>query len=139
MLMIILKSFNLSIILSILIFSCSNSESTTGSEKTAIKNQLPDPLEAGWNGEKVCQLVEENDHIRVLKCAFLPEVGHEKHYHDPHVGYTLAGGRFIITDESGTREVNVPTGYSFSNDSITSHEVLNIGETTAVFLIIEYK
>jgi hypothetical protein len=33
----------------------------------------------------------------------------------------------------------VPTGYSFSNEGISWHEVLNIGDETAVFLIIETK
>lgn len=103
------------------------------------KNPLPDPLEAGWNGEAVCEVLEDNKELRVLKCTFEPGVGHEKHYHNPHVGYTLVGGKFRITDDTGTREVDVPTGYTFSKDSITSHEVLNIGETTSVYLIMEYK
>ena len=103
------------------------------------KNSLPDSLEAGWNGKAVCQVIEDNKALRILKCTFAPKVGHEKHYHDPHFGYTLAGGKFRITDGTGTREVEVPTGYSFSNDDTTAHDVLNIGKTTAVFLIIEYK
>lgn len=103
------------------------------------KTNLPDPLEAGWNGQAVCEVLEENKELRVLKCTFPPNVGHEKHYHNPHFGYTLAGGKFRITDTTGTREVDVPTGYNFRNDSITQHEVLNIGKTTAVFLIMEYK
>jgi len=68
-------------------------------------------LEAGWNNKAVCEVVEENDKVRILKCTFAPDVGHEKHYHNPHFGYT----------------------------QITSHEVLNIGDSTAVFLIVEYK
>ncbi|WP_179005080.1 cupin domain-containing protein [Winogradskyella forsetii] len=115
------------LILALLLSSCKN------------KNPLPDPLEAGWKGEAVCEVLEDNKELRVLKCTFEPGVGHEKHYHNPHVGYTLAGGKFRITDETGTREVNVPTGYTFSKDSITAHEVLNIGETTSVYLIMEYK
>lgn len=103
------------------------------------KRTLPDPLKAGWNGNSVCEVLKDNEELRVLKCTFKPGVGHEKHYHDPHFGYTLAGGKFKITDESGTKEVDVPTGYSFSKDEVTTHEVLNIGETTAVFMIIEYK
>ena len=103
------------------------------------KNPLPDPLEAGWKGEAVCEVLEETKELRVLKCTFEPGIGHEKHYHNPHVGYTLAGGKFRITDYSGTREVDVPTGYTFSKDSITTHEVLNIGKTTSIFLIMEYK
>jgi len=111
----------------VLISSCNN------------QNALPDPLEAGWKGEAVCEVMEDNKELRVLKCTFDPGVGHEKHYHNPHFGYTLVGGKFRITDTRGTREVNVPTGSSFNNDEISTHEVLNIGETTAIFLIMEYK
>ncbi|MEH6537933.1 MAG: cupin domain-containing protein [Psychroserpens sp.] len=111
----------------LLIVSCNN------------QNTLPDPLEAGWNNEAVCEVVEDNNKVRVLRCTFAPGVGHEKHYHNPHFGYTLVGSRFRIKDTTGTREVNVPTGYSFSKDDISTHEVLNIGDSTAIFLIIEYK
>ncbi|WP_299119639.1 cupin domain-containing protein [uncultured Winogradskyella sp.] len=103
------------------------------------KNSLPDPLEAGWKGNTVCEVLQDNKELRILKCTFAPGVGHEKHYHNPHFGYTLAGGKFRITDTTGIREIDVPTGYSFSNEKVTSHEVLNIGKTTAVFLIMEYK
>jgi quercetin dioxygenase-like cupin family protein len=103
------------------------------------KNQLPDPLEAGWNNEAVCEVLEDNKNIRILKCTFEPGIGHEKHYHNPHYGYTVAGSRFRIKDTTGTKDVSVPTGYSFSKDEISTHEVLNIGDSTAIFLIIEYK
>jgi quercetin dioxygenase-like cupin family protein len=108
---------------------------------TACENKpsLPDPLEAGWKGAKVCELIQDDSSLRVLKCTFPPGVGHEEHYHAPHFGYTLAGSRFRIKDTAGTREVDVPTGYSFSNKDIQQHEVLNIGDSTAVFLIIEPK
>ena len=121
------KAFKLFLLLVVGLSSCKN------------KNPLPDPLEAGWKGNAVCEVLEDNKELRVLKCIFEPYVGHEKHYHNPHVGYTLAGGKFRITDNTGTREVDVPTGSTFSKDSITSHEVFNIGETTAIFLIMEYK
>lgn len=104
-----------------------------------VEINLPDPLQAGWGGESVCEVVEENKKIRILKCVFPAGVGHEKHYHDPHTGYTLRGGRFQITDSTGTRTVTVPTGYVFKNEKVTVHEVLNVGETVAEFLIIETK
>lgn len=102
-------------------------------------SKLPDPLEAGWQGKSVCEVIEDSKELRVLKCTFPPNVGHEKHFHAPHVGYTIAGSTFKIVDQNGTRVVNVPSGYSFSNDTIIEHEVLNIGDSTAVFLIIETK
>ena len=46
----------------------------------------------------------------------------------------LAGSRFRIKDTTGVREVNVPTGSNFYNDEIAWHEVLNIGDSTAIFL-----
>lgn len=103
------------------------------------KTTLPDPLEAGWKGKKVCEVLQDNAELRVLKCTFAPGVGHEEHYHSKHFGYTLVGSKFKIKDVKGVREVDVPTGYSFSNDVRTSHQVLNIGNETAVFLIIEPK
>lgn len=102
-------------------------------------NALPDPLKAGWNDEPVCEVLQENERIRVLKCTFPAGVGHEKHYHKPYVTYTIAGSKFRMTDAKGSREVNVPTGSSFYNKGIEWHEVLNIGDSTAVFLIIESK
>lgn len=100
---------------------------------------LPDPLEAGWKGKKVCEVAHETNKVRVLKCTFPPKVGHEKHKHKPHFGYTINGSTFQIIDDKGVREVNVKTGTQFSKDIITEHEVLNVGDSTAVFLIVEHK
>lgn len=100
---------------------------------------LTDPLEAGWNGEKVCELIHEDDELRVLKCTFPPGVGHERHYHKPHFGYTLAGSTFQITDTTGIREVEILSGTNFTSDGVDWHEVLNVGDSTGIFLIIEPK
>lgn len=112
-------------------FSCHNNQQTIP--------ELPDAHEAGWKGQQVSEIIEDNSQMRILKCTFPPGVGHEKHYHKPHTGYTIIGSTFRITDEKGTREVNVPSGYTFSKDEISVHEVLNVGDSTAVFLIIEPK
>ena len=103
------------------------------------KTTLPDPLLAGWENKAVCEVVEDNPKIRVLKCTFPPGVGHERHYHASHFGYTVQGSTFQIRDTTGIREVNVPTGTEFYNEGIDWHEVVNIGDSTAVFLIIEPK
>lgn len=100
---------------------------------------LPDPLEAGWDGKKVCAILSETKSQRVLKCTFPPNVGHEKHYHKPHFGYTVAGSTFQISDEAGTRNVPVKTGTHWSKKELSVHHVLNTGDSTAVFLIIEAK
>lgn len=100
---------------------------------------LPDPLEAGWQGRPVCERLHEDPRQRVLRCSFPPGVGHERHYHDAHFGYALAGGRMRIADDNGVREVELETGSSFSSDGVAWHEVLNVGDTTAVYLIVEPK
>jgi len=111
----------------IALFGCSNNPN------------LPDPLEARWKGQSECEDLEDNAKVRVLRSTFAPGVGHKRHFHAPHFGYTISGSKFRITDTTGTREVQVPTGYSFSNERIEWHEVLNIGQDTGVFLITEYK
>ncbi len=100
---------------------------------------FPDPLAAGWNNQSVCELVEDNKKLRVIRCTFAPGIGHEKHYHDPHFGYTISGSKFRIKDKNGVKEVNVTTGSSFYSKGTEWHEVLNIGDSTAVFLIMEPK
>jgi len=103
------------------------------------KQDLPDPLQAGWDGKPVCELLEENKKLRILKCTFAPGVGHERHFHPQHFGYTLAGSTFRITDTTGTRDIQVPTDADFYSYGTEWHEVLNVGDSTGIFLIIEPK
>ncbi len=98
---------------------------------------LPDPLEAGWKGESVCEVLRDTDQHRVLRCTFPPGVGHERHFHAAHFGYVLEGGRMRIRDERGEREVDTAGGSSWSSDGVDWHEVLNVGDTTTSYLIIE--
>jgi quercetin dioxygenase-like cupin family protein len=98
---------------------------------------LNDPLAAGWEGQAVCEKLHEDADNRILRCTFPPGVGHERHFHAPHFGYALSGGRMRMTDSRGVREVDLTTGSSFSNEGVDWHEVLNIGTTTVSYLIIE--
>ncbi len=100
---------------------------------------LPDPLAAGWKGEAVCELVHDGLRQRVLRCTFPPGVGHERHYHAPHTGYVLEGGRMRITDSDGTRVVETTTNTSWQSDGVEWHEVLNVGDAATSYLIIEPK
>lgn len=105
----------------------------------AVQSPLPDPLEAGWNGKPVCEKLHEDSENRILRCSFPPAAGHERHFHRRHFGYAIAGGRARITDSSGSREVKLVTGSSFASDGVAWHEVVNIGDSTIVYLIIEPK
>lgn len=66
-------------------------------------------------------------------------MGHERHYHAPHFGYAISGGKMQITDSNVIREVELPSGSSYSSDGVDWHEVLNTGDTTVEYLIIEAK
>lgn len=105
----------------------------------AADEPLPDPLAAGWEGDSVCELVHDGVAQRVLRCTFPPGIGHERHYHAPHFGYVLEGGRMRVTDAGGSRVVETASHRSWQSDGIEWHEVVNVGETTASYLIIEPK
>jgi len=100
---------------------------------------LPDPLAAGWSGQPVCEKLHEDAQQRVLRCTFAPGVGHEKHFHVANFGYAISGGKMRISDEKGVREVELKTGSSFISGGTEWHEVLNIGESTVKYLIVENK
>ena len=101
--------------------------------------ELPHAFDAGWQGQKTCELLFEDDSVRVGRCVFPPGIGHEKHYHNPHFGYVLEGGVLRIVDSNGEREVTTQTGGSWSTTTITVHEAMNIGDTTTSYLITEPK
>ena len=101
--------------------------------------ELPHAFDAGWEGQKTCEILFEDDSARVGRCVFPPGIGHEKHYHNPHFGYVLEGGALRIVDSTGEREVTTQAGGDWSTTTITVHEAMNIGETTTSYLIMEPK
>ena len=101
------------------------------------EDMLPSALEAGWKGERVCTLQHQTETHRVLRCTFPPGVGHERHYHPKHYGYALSGGAMQLTSESGTRTATLETGSDYASDGVEWHEVVNVGETTVTYLIVE--
>lgn len=101
--------------------------------------KLKSPLQAGWKGKKVCEQLSENDQQRILRCTFPPGVGHEKHQHNAHFGYALSGGKMQLTDDKGTRVVELATNSYFQSQGKKWHQVLNMGDTTVIYLMIESK
>lgn len=106
---------------------------------SAESDSLPDPLAAGWQGKPVCERLHEDSLQRVLRCSFAPGVGHDAHFHAPHFGYALSGGKMRIIDKQKTREVELATGSSYSSDGVAQHQVLNIGSSEVIYLIVENK
>ncbi len=107
--------------------------------QTAPPTALPDPLAAGWKGKPVCEKLLDDDERRVLRCTFPPGGGHDRHFHRPHFGYAISGGRMRITEPKGVREATLAAGSVFTSSGVEWHEVLNIGDTTVQYLIVEAK
>jgi len=100
---------------------------------------LPHAFDAGWKGQKTCNLLFEDDTVRVARCVFPPGIGHEKHFHNPHFGYVLESGTMTIVDSKGEREVRTEAGTNWSTTERTVHEAVNTGETTTGYLVVEPK
>lgn len=101
---------------------------------------LPSALCAGWQGERVCELLHEDEAVRVLRCTFPPGIGHEPHYHPPHFGYVLDGESVMrITTDEGVADRPVRAGGYFSSDVEVRHAALNVSAETTRYLIVEKK
>ena len=103
------------------------------------KPLLPTAFDAGWKGQKVCELLFENADLRAARCTFPPGVGHDRHFHPRHWGYVVQGSTMRITDARGTSDRVIKTGSSWWSDGIEWHEAVNIGPTAAVYVIYEPK
>lgn len=98
---------------------------------------LPHAFEAGWRGDDTCEVLYVTAEVRVGRCVFPPGVGHEEHFHHPHFGYVIEGGVLEVSDDRGTQTVTTNTGDTWSTDSVTVHEAINIGRTTTRYIIVE--
>lgn len=98
---------------------------------------LPDPLAAGWHGKPVCEALHDDVRMRILRCTFPPGVGHERHYHDPHFGYVIRGGKMRLVEGGETRVVDIPDGIMWQRDERFEHAALNVGDNESQYLIIE--
>ena len=101
--------------------------------------ELKGPLQTGWKGIDVCEKLSENAHENILRCTFPPGVGHEKHKHKANFGYALSGGKVQMKDQKGTRTIDLATGSYFDSQGTDWHEILNVGKTTIVYIILESK
>ena len=103
-----------------------------------LAEELPDP--SGGLARRIgMRVLREDRELRIFRCIFPPGVGHERHFHPRHFGYALSGGTMRVTSESGTREVTLKTGSYFFSEGIPWHEVVNVGDTTVSYLMIEPK
>lgn len=112
---------------------------TTPAMTSPVANPLPSAFDAGWHGEKVCEPIFENATMRAARCTFPPGGGHDRHFHPAHWGYIVEGSTMRITAATGTVDRDLKAGTSWWSDGIDWHEAVNIGKTTAVYIIVEPK
>jgi quercetin dioxygenase-like cupin family protein len=106
---------------------------------TAAESSLPSAFDAGWHGQKVCELLFDNAQMRAARCTFPPDVGHERHFHAAHWGYIVQGATMRITTAAGTVDRVLKAGDSWWSDGIDWHQAINIGPETGVYIIVEPK
>ena len=112
----------------------------TNAPAIARSADLPDAVAAGWKGQKTCEVLDEYEQVRVLRCTFPPGVGHERHAHRRgDFGYVLSGGKMQVTDAKGTQVVEDKVGDHWVSGPIEWHEAVNVGDTTLSYLIVEMK
>jgi quercetin dioxygenase-like cupin family protein len=71
--------------------------------------------------------------------VFPPGAVHVRHSHPGYISYVLSGGKGLVEDEKGKREVEAKTGASIELPPVPWHELTNIGDTTLQYLIVEKK
>ncbi len=103
------------------------------------QDQLPDTIEAGWQGKPVCEVLYEDEQIRTGTCTYPPGIGQERHTHGPYFTYVVSGGTLRVTSPRGTFESTSVTGNSGKSNGVEWHELLNVGDTTIQFFFIETK
>ena len=106
-------------------------------EAPPVQSPLQGAFDAGWHGQKVCELLFDKAQMRAARCSFPPGVGHERHFHAAHRGYIVQGATMRITTAAGTVDRMLKAGDSWWRDGIDWHEAVNIGSETGVYIIVE--
>ena len=81
----------------------------------------------------------DNDSVRVLEFRIRPGETSEMHSHPPNVVYSFGSARIMVRlPNQASREVEMKEGEAIWSDG-GSHEVINIGRTDNVGIVIELK
>lgn len=82
----------------------------------------------------------DNDRIIVTEWCFAPgaDTGHHVHAHD-YVVVPLTTGKLRLEEPTGTREVQLQAGVSYTRPAGVAHNVINANNYEFRFLEIELK
>ena len=100
---------------------------------------VPDALSVEWRGNHPCEKLFEDAQVRVARCTFPPGAMHVCHSHPSYLSYVVSGGQAQVQDEKGVRKVNVVAGALADVPPTPWHELINVGDTTLQFVVVEKK
>ena len=82
----------------------------------------------------------DNDRVIVTKWSFAPgaDTGHHVHGHD-YVVVPLTTGKLRLVEPTGTRDVELTAGESYTRLTGVAHNVININDFPFAFVEIELK
>jgi quercetin dioxygenase-like cupin family protein len=105
----------------------------------AMAEDVPGALAVEWEGKKPCELLYEDDYVRVARCTFAKGATHTCHTHPSYLLYTISGGEGTVQDEKGTRKVEAKAGTFTNVTPVPWHVFSNAGDSTIQYLVIEKK
>ena len=88
----------------------------------------------------VYKVLLDNDEVKVTEVTFKPGQGDEMHQHGVMSIYGITGGKLQNTSPDGTvREMEVADGFVGHRNTVTTHQMKNIGDTTVKVILVEHK
>ena len=88
----------------------------------------------------VYKVLLENEEVKVTEVTFKPGQGDEMHQHGVMSIYGITGGKLQNISPDGTvREMEVADGFVGHRNSVTTHQMKNIGDTTVKVILVEHK
>ena len=116
----------------IILFERKNTRTVTDTKEELI---LPEDV-----SPDVYKVLLENDEVKVTEVTFKPGQGDEMHQHGVMSIYGITGGKLQNTSPDGTvREMEVADGFVGHRNTVTTHQMKNIGDTTVKVILVEHK
>ena len=116
----------------IILFERKNTRTVTDTKEELI---LPEEV-----SPDVYKVLLDNDEVKVTEVTFKPGQGDEMHQHGVMSIYGITGGKLQNTSPDGTvREMEVADGFVGHRNTVTTHQMKNIGDTTVKVILVEHK
>ena len=116
----------------IILFERKNTRTVTDTKEELI---LPEEV-----SPDVYKVLLDNEEVKVTQVTFEPGQGDEMHQHGVMSIYGITGGKLQNTSPDGTvREMEVADVFVGHRNTVTTHQMKNIGDTTVKVILVEHK